>query len=221
MLRELMIRTLTAMSWRSSRRRLALALHRFSLVEADSAWQMLQALRDTRDPIFRAKLFGNALEEVHHAALFAGLARQYADQPLPPQRDRRERLYHPARGMAEFEAYHFIGEANVLQEFLSYSRAAGDEQTKRMFLEIRGDEVEHQKLALAELKVLVGSRHGVRKLLWRVRCKRGYREWIRFGTVIGDIVSAGILATIYFVAGPMMFLACRRRISQHPVTASG
>jgi hypothetical protein len=217
MLRKLAIHTVTAISWRSSRTRLAEALHRFSLVEADSAWQMLQALNDVEDPVFQAKLFRNAIEEAHHAERFRVLANRYAKVPLSSEGRARQKLYDPSCGLAAFEASHFRGEAKVFADFLAYSRAVGDDETKNMFLEIRGDEGEHQKLALAELVRLTGSPRAARMLLWRVRLKSGWDAWIRLAESIGDTLSSIVLGAIYFVAGPILFGLCRARILKAPV----
>ena len=58
--RRAAIRVLMWSSWRISARRVADSMHRFSTVEADSAWQFLQALGAADDPVYRAEIFNNA-----------------------------------------------------------------------------------------------------------------------------------------------------------------
>jgi hypothetical protein len=212
MIKKLAIRSVTPLSWRHSPARLGSSLHRFSQVEADSAWQMLQALEASDDPSFQVKLFNNALEEVHHAALFAGLARDFSSSPLPLSAAHRKALYSRERGLTEFEAHHFVGEADVYRQFLSYAHAAQPERVREMFLQIRGDEDEHQKLAYAELVRLTGSKWKTRQLILQVRLKRVYEAWLRMGRAMGDVVSSALLTTIYFAAAPIFFRICQKRL---------
>ncbi len=212
MLKKLAIRSVTPLSWRHSSTRLGNSLQRFSQVEADSAWQMLQALEACDDPSFQAKLFNNALEEVHHAALFAGVARDFSSTPLPVAARHRRAIYDRTRGLTEFEAHHFVGEADVYRQFLSYAKAAQFDRIRELFLQIRGDEDEHQKLAYAELIKLTGSKWRTRHLIARVRLRRAYEAWLRLGRAMGDVVSTALLTAIYFVSAPIFARTCRRRL---------
>ena len=212
-LRKIVIRVLTPLSWRASNNRQSKSLNRFSQTEADSAWQMLQALDAVEDPHFQGELFNNALEEVHHAALFHDLARAYSDFPLPLDSPRRQQLFDPEADFALFEAYHFVGELDVYEEFWSYAGAAPVERVRETFLQIRGDEEEHQKLAYRELIKLAGSEAGARKLIRRVRRTRAWEAWVRFGKGIGDVMSSIVLSGIYVLAAPFFSVLCRRRLN--------
>jgi hypothetical protein len=212
MLKKLAIRSVTPVSWHHSTARLGKSLQRFSQVEADSAWQMLQALEACDDPSFQVKLFNNALEEVHHAALFAGVAHHFSSSPLPLTAQHRHAIYDRQRGLTEFEAYHFVGEADVYKQFFSYAKAAQVDRIRELFLQIRGDEDEHQKLAYAELIKLTGSKWRTRRLIARVRLKRAYDAWLRIGRAMGDFVATTLLTVIYFVAAPIFTRTCQRRL---------
>jgi hypothetical protein len=214
MLRRLAIRIVTSISWRWSPGSLARSLNRFSIVEADSAWQMLEALDAVPDIAFRVKLFNNALEEVHHAELFRNLANSYSPLPLPNGGPERIRLFDPRRGLAEFEAYHFIGESDVYNQFLAYANSAPFSSLRETFLAIRGDEGEHQKLAYAELHQLVGSKWGTYRLIARIRLLRMYQAASRMGKAISGVCSAAVLTICYLVTGPIFCSFCRRRLNQ-------
>jgi len=213
MLRMLAIRIVTSISWRWSRQNLAKSLNRFSIVEADSAWQMLEALHAVPDISFRVKLFNNALEEVHHAELFRNLANSHSPFPLPGGGPERTPLFDPQRGLAEFEAYHFIGEFDVYRNFLAYAHSAPTSSLRDTFLAIRGDEEEHQKLAYAELHRLVGSKWGTYRLIARLRLLRMYQAASRMGKSASGICSAGMLTICYLIAGPFLCKLCRNHLN--------
>jgi hypothetical protein len=211
-LRKIAVRSLTPLSWRASNDRLSRSLYRFSQVEADSAWQMLQALDATDDRDFKAELFNNALEEVHHASLFGKLAREFSSIPPTFAAPRREQIYDTEAGLPEFEAFHFVGETEVYEQFLSYAFAAHRDRVRETFLAIRGDEEEHQKLAYRELTRLAGSERGARRLIRRVRLKRLYASWLRISEGIGNFTSSVLLNVLFFLVAPIFGPLCRRRL---------
>ena len=212
-LRKAVIRMLTPWSWRVPDR-LAESLNRFSQIEADSAWQMLQALESVEDPTFKGKLFTNALEEVHHAAIFAELARDFAKFPLPLDSKRREQAFDPSGGLVKFEAFHYVGEFDVYNQFLTYAHAAPSPRVREAFLAIRGDEDEHQKLAYKELVRLTQSPQAARRLLRSVRFSRFRAACKRFSKALGDGISSLILSLLYLLVAPIVSFLCRRRLDQ-------
>jgi rubrerythrin len=173
---------------------------------------MLQAMDAVEDPEFKAKLFDNALEEVHHAALFAKLAQRYADAPLVAPSTKRQRLFDPKKGLAHFEAHHYVGEGEVYEQFLTYAQAAPCKEIADLFLVIRGDEEEHQQLAYRELIKLVGSEDQARALIRRVQWIRFLEAWGRVSAGIGSLVSSFVLTVIYFAVAPFFVWGCRRRV---------
>lgn len=210
--RRMAIRFVTPLSWRASPERLARSLQRFSEVEADSAWQMLQALDAVDDVRFKVGLFNNALEELHHAGIFARLARQHADRPPSADTPGRTQIYDPGRGLPDFGARMFVGEADVYAEFLDYATAAPQDSVRSAFLEIRGDEEDHQDLAYDELVKMVGSRAEAARMIRRVRRERRFEAWTRFGKAVGEITSSLLLSVAYLLFGPFVSRACRRRL---------
>jgi hypothetical protein len=212
MLRKLAIRALTRLSWGTSSKRLAAAMRRFAEVEADSAWQLLQAIEATPSVALQARFFGNALEEVEHAALFSRLARAHAATVPPLAAPRRRQIFDPAKGLAAFSAYLYVGEGEVYEQFFSYASAARGDDVRRTFLAIRGDEGDHQAHAWRELVELAQSETRARKLARRARLSRLYDGWLRFGKRLGVLPAFVILSVVYFIAAPLLTLACRRLI---------
>jgi hypothetical protein len=211
-IRCLAVRLFIPVSWRISRQRIAASLRRFSQVEADSAWQMLVALDSVTDPEFRAELFNNALEEVHHSYIFRNIARQYEDRLTSEAPEERRQLFDPKQGLVKFEAYHYVGEADVFRDFLSYALASPHADIHETFMAIRGDEEEHQKLAYAELVRQCGSIGAARRLIWKVRLHRAWDAWVRGSKKFGDLLSLSLLMGIYFTLGMLLAPACRNRL---------
>lgn len=216
-LRCLAVRLSIPISWRISRQRIAASLWRFSEVEADSAWQMLVALEKVDDPEFRAELFNNALEEVHHSYIFSRIARKYEDHLVCRPAEERRQLWDPKQGLVNFEAYHYVGEADVFRDFLAYADASPHPDIRETFMAIRGDEEEHQKLAYAELVHQCGSVGAARRLILKVRLRRAWEGWVRASKKIGDFFSSVFLMAIYFSFGMLLAPACKAHLrSQRP-----
>jgi hypothetical protein len=227
MLRKLAIRALTRLSWGTSSKRLAAGMDRFAQVEADSAWQLLQAIEATPSVSLQARFFGNVLEEVEHAALFSRLARAHASAAPPLAAPPRRQIFDPAKGLAAFSAYLYVSEGEVYEQFFSYATAARDDGVRRTFLAIRGDEGDHEAHAWRELVELAQSEKRARKLARRARLSRIYDAWLRFGKRLGALPAFVLLSVIYFVAAPLLTWACRRLIRRitwttvHDVAAAG
>jgi hypothetical protein len=215
-LRRIAVRVFIPINWRISRQRIALSLRRFSEVEADSAWQMLAALDNVTDPDFRAELFNNALEEVHHAYLFSGLARKYEERLTGSAPQERRQLFNPMEGLVTFEAHHFVGESDVYCDFLAYAAASPYVDIRERFMAIRGDEEEHQKLAYAELVRQCGSDGAARRLIMKVRLGRAWEGWVRASKKVGDLFSTAVLMGIYFTFGMLLAPACKARMRFEP-----
>ena len=194
-----------------SRRGLRRILNRFAETEADSAWQLIRALDAIDDDKLKAKLFHNAMEEMHHADLFRGLAARYADHPAPIRSPQRRRLFDEAPSLAAFEAYHYVGEVDVYNQFFSYAKSAPPGLIRDTFLRIREDEDGHQDLAMAELSRLAGSDAKARALIRRVRLERAWESFTRISKAVGDAVSTALLSVIFLIFGAAFVAPCRRR----------
>lgn len=211
-LRKAAIRLCLPVWWSASTRRMSESLNKFSLIEADSAWQMLQALNAIDDLELRSELFNNALEEVHHAWLFRNLAKRI--DRYPPGLSARSRLplYDQSSGIDQFEAFHFVGEADVYEQFLTYANAAPTEEVRRTFLDIRGDEEEHQKLAFKNLVAMAGSEDQAQRMISRIRIKRFVEQCGRLLESTGSIIAAFPLGVFYLIFAPCLFGVCQRQL---------
>jgi rubrerythrin len=222
------ISLLTPITFRS-RPRLCRILNRFATTEADSAWQLIRALDAIDDNELKSKLFHNAMEEMHHAELFGGLVAKYSDYPAPVAALPRRRLFDEAPSLAAFEAYHYVGEVDVYNQFLSYAKSAPPGLVRDTFLRIREDEDGHQDIAMAELSRLAGSNAKARALIRRVRLERAWESFTRTSKAIGDAVSTVLLSIIYVIFGAAFVIPCRRRfesvdldlLSPQPAAAAG
>jgi hypothetical protein len=195
---------------------LSKTLLRFSQVEADSGWQLLQVLPQLENARSRAHFFHNALEEEHHAWLFAQLAQRYARFPLPLQRDGRLSLYVPGEDLDQFRAYHAVAEKQAYDDFVAYAAAIRDPRVRDVFERIREDEEGHHEGAIDAWAAAGEARGRVRSLLRRARIRRYYEAWLRGSRRLAALTSGLVLAFLYLAAGPFLAIPCRRRLRIAP-----
>ena len=138
MWRRLAIRLFLPFTWRFFIRRRGETLHRFSVTEADSAWHFLNALSYVDQPAIRARLFNNALEEVHHAALFAQAAKDVSQTPIHLPIQERGRIYDPQKGLQHFFAFVYVGEKDVYDQFSAYTSAIGTRGSRQYLFAPQG-----------------------------------------------------------------------------------
>ncbi|WP_316235392.1 MULTISPECIES: ferritin-like domain-containing protein [unclassified Bradyrhizobium] len=184
------------------------------MTEADSAWQLIQALNQIHEPGLKARLFHNAMEEMNHAELFTRLADRFSVQVPHPATPPRRQLFADARSVAAFEAYHYVGELDVFEQFSAYARAAPPGPVRDTFLLIRADEEGHQLAARADLVQLAGSEAQATKLVRKVRLERFVEALSRGANAVGDVVSTLLLAGVFVLFGPFMVLRCRRKLKE-------
>lgn len=209
--RRAAIRLFMPVTWGLSRRRTARKLEEFSTIEADSAWQFLRALEAVEDPDHRARLFNNALEEVHHAALFSRASAEYSDRIQPRPQPEREAIFDPDNGgLRRFLAYAYVGEMDVFQQFEAYHAAARPGPAREAFASAMEDESDHVDLAMAILRKTHGSDKAIRREIRNIRLGRAWRTWLRFSKALGEFTSGVLLTVIYFAFGPWLAWACRR-----------
>ena len=224
MMKTKIIRIVTPLTLRS-KRRVCQLLRRFAITEADSAWQLIQALNRIDDDELKARLFHNAMEELHHAELFGGLADQFSDHPPSAVVLPRRHLFAESPSPAAFEAYHYVGELDVFEQFEAYARAAPLGPIRDTFLAIRADESGHQLIAREALVRLAGSNAKAKRLVRSVRRQRLWDSLKRGANAIGDAVSVLLLTGIFSLFGPFVTFMCRRRLKaigwNDEITASG
>ena len=211
-MRKLLISILFRWSAWQSDTRLARLLNRFALVEADSAWQMLQAMEEVKDPEYRAELFNNALEEVHHAWLFKQQSNKYAQQPFVDAQNKRKRILGKNGDLLNFKVEHYLGEKDVYEQFLTYAPAVPHEEDRELFLEIRGDEEEHQRKARIKLLEELGSKAALQKKIIGQRLKKLYRGWIALGKGMGNLIFGVFLFLIYLIGGIFFKYYCKKSL---------
>ncbi len=207
-------------SWSTSRKRTASALLRFQSTEIDSAWQNLYILNNAQhDPRYCAKMFQHVLEEIHHAALFSNLAKNYSDDLLPIPSAERDPLYlnglDNQRALKNFFTYEYIGEADVSHQFSTYERAAPFDDIKKVFGRLRIDEMGHVRYTKSVFYELVSNRWERFTLLFKIRLKRAYETWLRLGNTIGIIPSEVLLRIVYFTFGWSIARQAKERLEQN------
>lgn len=211
LLRALGIRVLLPMSWRRGDMHVARSLYTFSSVEADSAWQMLAAIKYADSSELKTSLFNNALEEVHHAFLFRNLAHSIEPFPVRLRIQERKRLIDETGDMLYFEAYHFVGERDVYLQFQNYAKAAPMAEARQLFQKLVADEEAHQAKAHEQLVQLTGSALKTSLMVARIRFDQMLGSLSRFGAQLGMILGGAMLLVIYIVFGPIAILQCRRQ----------
>ena len=208
--RRLAIRIALPFSWRLFPGRRGEVLQRFSVTEADSAWHFLHALSHVDQPAIRARLFNNALEEVHHAGLFAEAAHEQAQAPLHIPVEERVAIYDPQKGLQHFYAFVYVGEKDVYDQFDAYAAAVGAESVKSIFSHLKEDEDGHMQFAEQRLAAL-GTKQGVvLRQVRSIRRRRFLESWVRGWRRVCDLTTTLLLSALYFLFGVFACASCRR-----------
>ncbi len=213
--RKLAIRMVLPITWLPSKKRTATQLQRFSVTEADSAWQILYTLDHLDDPQLRCKVLQHALEEVHHANEFDRVSREYC--PELPEKPICERqplflVEKGKQGLIDFVAYAHVGEKDVFDQFDSYAAAIGECEAQSVFREAKLDEEGHVGLCMGILKTLVDGDEAARSVVRKTRWRRLYETWLRGGHAMGDTMLGVLLSAVYLTFGVLMTWSCRSRL---------
>ncbi len=220
-LRRLAIRLMLPVSWRLFRNRRGETLYRFSVTEADSAWHFLHALSQVDQPAIRARLFNNALEELHHASLFEQAARDEARAPLHIPAKERGPIYNPQKGLQHFYAFVYVGEKDVYDQFDSYASAIKTDSIKEIFLHLKEDEEGHMQFAEQRLAMLDMNQRMVLRQVKAIRRRRLLESWGRGLRRVSDLIASLFLGAIYFSLGALGIGACRRAQAASRCLVSG
>ena len=215
--RKLAIRIVLPITWLPSKKRTATQLQRFSVTEADSAWQILYTLDHLDDPELRCKVLQHALEEVHHANEFDRVSLKYC--PELPEKPICERqplflVEKGTQGLIDFVAYAHVGEKDVFDQFDSYAAAIGECEAQSVFREAKLDEEGHVGLCMGILETLVDGDQAARGAVTKTRWRRLYETWLRGGHAIGDTMLGVLLSAVYLVFGGLLTWTCRSRLRQ-------
>lgn len=204
-LNHFLIRTLTPIIWKIFPSRKIQAITRFSLIEKDSAVQLLECLKFINDPKIQADLFQHVLEEFHHADLFEDLAHSYSENNLNLSINSRENIINPDleyEDFLKFYAYVHIGESDVNEDFEIYANSIKDSNFRKVFLKVASDEGRHEVGTDQILLKLCGQdKAKTQRLIFYSKIKREYKLYTVAMKNIGQVVFNFYMAIIYFTLG--------------------
>lgn len=214
--RHLLIRLLTPLIWKKFPGLKLSALMKFSLVEKDSACQLLHCLDLVKDPELKAYLFQHVLEEFFHSDIFEALCKEKSESHLYLQMLPRMELV-PANSspdaILDFFAYVHVGEQTVNRDFLVFSEAAFEPDVKSTFRRAGMDEAHHEHDTHDILHKLLGaSDGGLGGRTLRARLKLRWRSFNESMISIGKFPMTVILSVIYFLLGGLGSVSARARL---------
>ncbi len=209
------IKFITPLIWKLFPQRKINAITRFSMIEKDSAVQLLECIRFTKDPKIQADLFQHVLEEFNHADLFESLAMSYSDKHLNLSIPSRENVITDTTTMEDFlkfYAYVHTGESDVNEDFELYAHASDDQLLRKIFLRVAMDETRH---TVGTDKILVdlcdGNTRKARQLEIYSKIRRQYKMYTIAMKNIGQVVFNFYMAVLYFLIGPFVFQTARKQ----------
>jgi hypothetical protein len=211
------IEVLFKISAQRSSQHLATVLRKFSIIEADSAWQMTNAMRFSSDPAYQYNLFLNALEEHHHAYLFNEAANRYKKSIIFVKPERRDRLVNNKKSLIFFKVYHYIGEKDIYNDFSSYSKGSPDDYLKALYQEIRGDEYEHQLQAYQELKNELKHPARLHYYILHARAVKLKNLLIRFGYSIQFLIVSLLMLPVFMLSGLLLARTSKSILSKKEI----
>jgi hypothetical protein len=211
-------------SWSRDKGRANL-MSKFAATERGSAYDMLSAIESTERREMRRKYLEHALDEARHARLFRkraldlGVPREQAalvdvgylgDHGIIAGQTLFERL-----GEIEFLAFVFDAETRGLEQFNVYLASSNtDKLTREALTGIAKDEHFHMTYSRAALEKYGATEKD--KILRRVVWRRYKEAWLRFGNVVGIVVSRIWLLLIYFIiVAPFRLLARKEKEGWH------
>jgi len=196
---------------------MASRLKYFSVMEADSAWQLLHALETIDEPQARALVLQHTLEELHHASEFDRVANAYEPSHPPKPLLHRDPILDPEKGPdahSAFFAHAHVGEKDVFDQFNSYATGIGNCPAKSVFLEAKKDELGHVGLTYKFLLSSAGTTREASRWIRRARLRRAWESWLRFSHRLGEVPMRIILTILYFLGLFGGAWACRRRLME-------
>lgn len=215
--RRAIIKFITPLAWRFSNERQCRALLEFSIVEKDSASQLIDAMKFVDDPGARSEIFQHVLEEYHHADLFEDACEKLSTSRLISPVLTRDRLVGPEKSdfdRLDFLTYVYVGEKNVNRDFSTYAKVSRDELVANVFKKVQADEAGHEAHTFNMLSQLASRHKSV--LHWRLLkagWKLRYRSYVGSMRGFGEAFLTFWLAVIYFALGWVIAPACRGRLA--------
>lgn len=213
--RHALIRYATPTVWRVSPQRKISALQEFANTELDSGWQSLYAMQFMPDPKVRSALFQHALEEFYHSDCFNSLLNSYAEAPLNTAVFSRQAILNAKDkdSILDFLVQVHVGEKEINEDFIEYSRADVDVDIRRLFARIKEDEEGHEDASYSMLMAASGGdRFQLKRRMWMQSIRNGYKRYKAWAQAMGEVSMAGMLSLVYFVSGILLAWPLRKRM---------
>ena len=176
-------------------------LKEFSDVEADSAWQYMQAIQFADNPQLRLTLFNNVLEERNHADIFFQLHQTFKTANVSGNSKRRQPLINSVEEISDFLAVVHVGESSVHEKFVRYANKAQNKKISEAFQRISEDEEGHGSETLDHLKIITGDNKKAGRKVAKAKIKQHIETFGRHSTKIGDVIFSSLLALVFFAFG--------------------
>ncbi len=175
-------------------------LLQFEATEDDSAWQLIWACNQLKNPKQKAELFGQILEEAHHAELFRTQIAQSMLNPPARLSVERKPLYLNRADIWKYFPYCIVGEteASVRFDLIRKNLPKREEKLQRVFRKILSDEVGHIHKAKQLAADLNQPPEVIEKEIQLIQWNRFKEHWIRSGQKLIQPVILLILWFTYF-----------------------
>ena len=149
------VRFFTPLIWKLFANKQQTTIRKFSQIELDSCWQLMQAIPSFKDDKAKAFLFGNALEELSHGKMFEKeYYRNCQKLPAFEIANRKNLLKaNPNKSdLCDFLMFFHLGETAVCEKFRWLAEAPLEESLKKTFLKIVSDETGHGSSCLSLIR---------------------------------------------------------------------
>ncbi len=213
---NLKIRLSLALTWRSPER-VASAIRGFQVTEADGVWHLHRAIERLEDPRTKAVIFTHGLEEECHADVFGTVQRLYAGGLSSPMHFERKDLYAADDPAWKIFAFVNVGELDATQRFRLLRGALPEGPLRDALKSIIDDEEGHVHLTYDMLRRMGASPGEIRVEFVKVRLSRAWEAWLRVGKRMVDGLATVLLSLVYYLLGPFVARAARRRLEHRVV----
>jgi hypothetical protein len=167
------------------------------------------------NPVHRAELFEQALEEISHAEEFRAFYHLHTGDRIRRLQEEKRVLFAKNETWKLF-AFCLIGENDAAHRFEKIAANHFSPTLDRLLRRILADEKGHQRQAELLLAGTGLTQAAIDRETRRVRLTRFREAWLRSGRQIADLVSSILLTVVYFLfSGPFAFVA-RRRLLETP-----
>ncbi|MFO0757161.1 MAG: ferritin-like domain-containing protein [Byssovorax sp.] len=209
---KLKIKMAVSLGW-SIKGKMPEAIRAFQATEADGVWHLHRGLARLDDPKLKAILFSHSLEEESHAEEFAHTYHEYADQVMTPAAYERKDLYSEYDAPWKIFAFVHVGEQDATDRFRYIRNTLREGALKKSLEKIVEDEEGHVDLTHRMLVKMGATDSDIKNEVLRVRLTRLWEQWLRTGKRVVDSIATLMLSIAYYLMGPFLFLAARRKLA--------